>query len=100
MSKKTRKPRQSYSPEFKQEAIELAREIGAKEAAEKLGIKSLQTISAWVRYSKKIEEDDSFRELERLKAENKKLKKELEIEKKSVAILRDAAAFFCQEQLK
>jgi len=94
MSKKTRKPRQSYSPEFKQEAIELAREIGAKEAAEKLGIKSLQTISAWVRYSKKIEEDDSFRELERLKAENKKLKKELEIEKKSVAILRDAAAFF------
>ena len=100
MSKKTKKPRQSYSPEFKLEAIELAKEIGAKEAAEKLGIKSLQTISAWVRYSKKVEEDDSFRELEEAKKEIKRLKKELDIEKKSVAILRDATAFFCQDHLK
>jgi len=32
--------------------------------------------------------------------EIKRLKKELELEKKSVAILKDAAAFFCQDHLK
>lgn len=100
MKRKQSKSRESYSPEFKTQAIQLANEIGTKEAAEKLGIKSVQTISAWVRYSKKIEKDVEFRELEEAKKEIKKLKKELESERKAVAILKDAAAFFCQDQLK
>ena len=100
MKKQTKKTRKSYPPEFKEQAIQLAKEIGTKQAAEKLGIESVQTISAWVRYSKKIEKNADFRELEQLRAENKKLKKELDSERKSVAILKDAAAFFCQDHLK
>jgi len=60
----------------------------------------VQTLSAWIRYSKKMEEDADFKDIERLKAENKKLKKELESEKKAVGILKDATAFFCQDRLK
>lgn len=100
MVKKNVKSRTSYSREFKEQAIELAKEIGTPEAAEKLGIKSAQTLGAWVRYSKKMDTDSEFRELEEAKAEIKKLRKELDKEKKSVAILKDAAAFFCQDQLK
>ncbi len=100
MKKEQRKTRKSYSPEFKSQAIQLAKEIGAQEAADKLGISSHQTISAWVRYDKKLEIDTEFREIEQLKAENKRLKKELDSEKKAVVILKDAAAFFCQDHLK
>ena len=72
MSKKQRKPRKSYSPEFKSQAIELAKDIGAKKAAEKLGIESSQTLGAWFRYSQKLDEDAEFKEMEQLKAEVKK----------------------------
>ena len=99
MTKKKR-IRQSYSPEFKSQAIELANDIGIKEAARKLGIENCQTLGNWVRYDKKLARNTEFQEFERLKTENKRLKKELEIEKRSVNILKTAAAFFCQDQLK
>ena len=38
MGQKTVKVRKSYSQEFKIQAIELAKELGSKKAAEKLGI--------------------------------------------------------------
>lgn len=100
MKNQFKKTRKSYSSEFKAQAIKLANEIGTKQAAEKLGISSFQTLSAWIRYSKKMDENQEFRELEEAKKEIKKLRKELESEKKSVAILKDAAAFFCLDQLK
>jgi len=100
MKKQQKKSRNSYSPEFKTQAIELAREIGTKDAAEKLGIKSHQAISAWVRYANKMDSDNEFRELEEAKAEIKKLRKQAEEDKKVISILRDAAAFFCQDQRK
>ena len=100
MKKQTKKTRKSYPSDFKEQAIQLAREIGTKEAAEKLGIESVQTISAWVRYSKKLNENQEFRELEEAKAEIKKLRKQAEEDKKVIAILKDAAAFFCQDHLK
>lgn len=100
MNKKTQQTRKSYSPEFKAQAIELAKEIGTKNAADKLGIEKFQTLAAWVRYSKRLETDSDFKELEEAKKEIKKLKRELESEKKAVAILKDAAAFFCQDHLK
>ena len=39
-----------YSEEFKRKAIDLAEEIGVKEAVEKLGLSSSQTIGAWKRF--------------------------------------------------
>ena len=99
--KKSKDKRVRYSPEFKKQAIELAKELGSsKLAADKLGIQSFQTLAAWVRYDKKITEDGEFRENERLKEENKKLKKQLEHEKKCTAILKDAMAFLSMETWK
>jgi transposase len=101
MTKEQKKiTKKHYTKEFKDQAVELAKDIGAKEAADKLGIKSYQTLSNWIRYSKKLESNDGFRELEEAKKEIKKLKKELDKEKKVTAILKDATAFFCQDQLK
>ena len=94
---KTRIPR---TPEFKKQAIALATEIGVTEAAEKLGIKSVQTLASWVRHDKKKNTDSAYKELMEAKEEIKRLKKDLEKEKKVTAILRDATAFFCQENQK
>jgi transposase-like protein len=48
MSRQIRKAkgRKSYTPEFKKQAIILAAELGIPEAAEKLGIKSVQTLAS------------------------------------------------------
>ena len=102
MSQKTVNTRKSYSQEFKTQAIEieLAQELGAQKAAEKLGISNVQTIGAWVRYSKKMAEDEEFCTMEQLKAENKELRKELADERQNVAILKDCTRFFCMENGK
>lgn len=94
-----RKKRTHYNEEFKERAVDMAKEIGVSEAATKLDINQ-QTLSSWFRYSKKIEENAKFAELEKLRAETKRLKKELDIERRSVAILKDAARFFCLNQEK
>ena len=94
---KTRIPR---TPEFKKQAIALAAELGVPEAAEKLGIKSVQTLASWVRHDRKKSTDSAYNELQEAKEEIKRLKKDLEKEKKVTAILRDATAFFCQENQK
>ncbi len=100
MKKETKRTKASYSKEFKEKAVELAKEIGSSQAAQKLGIEKVQTLGAWIRYSKKMDEDSEFRGLEEAKEEIKKLKKELLEEKKITAILKDATAFFCQDRLK
>lgn len=100
MKKEKKRTKRNYSPEFKEQAIGLAKEIGVKEAAIKLGIDKFQTLAAWVRHAKKLNENTEFRELEEAKKEIKRLKKELETEKKAVAILKDATIFFCKDQLK
>jgi transposase len=100
MKKTKRKTRTSYSPDFKEQAIQLAKEIGTQQAAGKLGIENYQTLAAWLRYSKKIDENNEIRQLEEAKAEIKKLRKQVEEDKKVIAILRDATAFFCQNQSK
>ena len=95
------KSRKSYTPEFKKQAISLATELDSiPEAAEKLGIKSVQTLAAWIRHDKKKTSDSAYSELLEAKEEIKRLKKDLEKEKKVTAILRDATAFFCQENQK
>lgn len=94
-----KKKRAHHSPEFKEQAVKLAGDIGVREAAQKLGI-GLQSLGNWCRHAKKLEEDSEYREIEELRAEVKKLKKELDVEKRSVSILQDAARFFCLNQEK
>lgn len=101
MRQKKKNNKKRYPEEFKVSAMKLARELGsAKLAAEKLGMKNSQTLSNWLRHDDKMNSDEEYREIENLKAENKKIKKQLEEEKKTTAILKDAMAFFCQDRLK
>ena len=98
--KKVEQKRRSYDTSFKEQAVALAMEIGMKEATDKLGLKNEQTLGVWVRENKKKNSSTDNAELLALKEENKKLKRELEREKKVTAILKDATAFFCQDHLK
>ena len=101
MRQKKKQTKKRYPEEFKVSAIKLAKELdSAKLAAEKLGMKNSQTLSNWIRHYDKMNSDEEYREIERLRAENKKFKKQLEDEKKTTAILKDAMAFFCQDRLK
>ena len=92
--------KEKYSEEFKRKAIELAGEIGAKEAVEKLGLSNPQTIGSWKRYLLPNEEKEKKQDIASLLEEVKRLKKELAYEKRSVAMLREATAFFSKEVLK
>ena len=89
MSTKKMKSRKTYTSEFKAQAIDLAKKLGVKNAAEKWGILGHQTLAAWVRYDKKISSDKEFRSSE-------ELKKVKEDKNKIIAILKDATVFFAR----
>lgn len=101
------KKKQEYTEEFKSQAIELANEIGATAAAEKLGIKSATVIGAWRRWEKSRQrfetpnsgriEKPTYRDLE---TRVRDLERKLREEKKVTEILKDATAFFSQHRLK
>jgi len=97
---KVEQKKRFYDTSFKEQAVALAEEIGVKKTKEKLGIKSEQVLGNWVRKKNKKNATDSGAELVALREEVKKLKKELDKEKKVIAILKDATAFFCQDHLK
>ena len=92
MKKQKSKPK-SYSAEFRSQAIELAKEIGTKEASKQLGV-SYPTINRWQAASQQSESSVKNSTMNNLEKENRRLKKELghykkinEILKKSTAIL-------------
>jgi transposase-like protein len=97
---KGERKRRVYDISFKEQAVALAKEIGLKEAKDKLGLKSEQVLGIWVREKNKKNAKDVDAEIAALREENKKLKKDLDKEKKITAILKDAAAFFCQDNQK
>lgn len=87
-----------YSLEFKQQAADLATRIGVSRAAEQLGI-SPANVQRWkskgVGKSKAKSVEDK-----NLEEENRRLQKEVDELKKVNMILKRAAAFFSQDQLK
>ena len=96
----TRSPRQSYTTEFKADAVRLVTENGysCAEAGRRLGINP-NNIVRWVRQYRDEQEHISRgdrppkelqSEIQRLRKENKRLRMEREILKK-------AAAFFAKE---
>jgi len=86
-----------YSPEFRQRAMALAKELGnTSEAARKLGIPKY-TLSGWL-WSERDkpapgQDLSSEEQLRQLRRENEELKK-------ANFILKQAAAFFSQDHLK
>jgi len=86
-----------YTPEFKQQAVDLASRMGAGRAAQQLGI-GVSNIHHWK--AKREKPEARAKEALGMEEENRLLKRENEELKKVVYILKRAAAFFSQDQLK
>ena len=89
--------RKKYSLEYKQEAIELAKKLGASQAAKQLDI-PLSCLQRW-KSQKNIPVEKS-QDVVKLQAEVRRLKKELSEEKAVVEMLKKATAFFSKENAK
>ena len=90
-STKQKRKRRSFSDEYKQNAVKMVTEQGYKvtEAARQLGIGS-NTLQRWkVQFSYKEKDSDSG-EMNRLRAENKRLRMERDILKKATAFFANA----------
>ena len=94
MSKGTKR---HYTPEYKQQAVDLASRIGISRAARQLGISS-SSLHHWkskgARVSNAPAEDLDVQE------QNRRLQRENDELKKVNMILKRAAAFFSQDHLK
>lgn len=86
-----------YTPEFKEQAVELANRIGMTKAAAQLGV-HVSNIHGWK--SKKKDGLKKPSEAASLEEENRRLRKEVDELKKVNQILKRAAAFFSQDHLK
>ena len=94
---------QSYTPEFKSEAVKLVLEQGLQQslAARRLGIPD-GTLAGWVAAAKKATESVSVpgsRSSAELLAENARLRKELAEARMERDILKKATAYFARESL-
>ena len=94
-----KKSYRKYTDEFKRQAVELSYEIGPARAARQLGI-SESNMGTW--RSRHTEGKTANKEQQALSQEEelKRLRKENEEQKKVIQILKRAAAFFSQDQLK
>lgn len=91
----------SYTEEFKREAVARSDAIGVTKACEELGIKS-STIYGWIKkYSNssfpQTSQKPSYEELEK---EVRKLKKELGYMEEINKVLKKSTAIFSSEQIK
>jgi len=91
-----------YSPEFKQRAIALAKEIGATRAGPKLGLRS-DTLRVWIwleANGNKMKKDDSpeVREAKLAQREIQRLKRENDELKKANYVLKEVASFFSKDR--
>jgi transposase len=94
-----------YGPEFIDQALRLAKDLGSmNKAADKLGI-PMATLNGWsIRKRrgklKNFAQGPGVSSVETAEEENKRLRKEVEELKKANYILKRAAAFFSQDHLK
>lgn len=92
-SPKPKKPRNSYPPEFRHEAVLLAAKVGVAQAADKLGI---QTGQIYIWRQKAGSDSEAQQVIQAMQAENAKLKRLLAEREEDVAILKKAAAYFAK----
>ena len=93
------KSRRTFDPQFKREAVELSRKIGVRQAAEDLGITE-SNLRNWKKQVDRHGSEAFLPSAERtdLEAENRRLRRELDIAREERDILQKAAAFFAKEQ--
>lgn len=90
----------SYSDEFREEAVRLVVESGCSipQAARDLGV-SVWTLRDWVKRHREKSGVSSPSRPETLEEENRRLKRELAVVKQEREILKKAAAYFAKEHL-
>jgi len=94
-----RKSNHTYTASFKQQALDLAREIGITKAARQLGV-SETNLYNW-RAKMKDERTVQPKKVQvTLEEENRRLRAENAEQKKVIHILKAAAAFFSKDHLK
>jgi transposase len=94
-----RKTKRQYTLEFKQQAAELALQIGLTRAAEQLGV-NVANVKRWVGSTKNADAGEAKKTKAGLEAENRRLQREVDELRKVNHILKRAAAFFSQDHLK
>ena len=94
-----KKAYRKYSHEFRKQAVQLSYELGPARAAKQLGI-SGSNMSNWRSQQSKEKSVTKVEEVLSQEQELKRLRKEVEEQKKVIHILRRAAAFFSQDHLK
>jgi len=91
-----------YSPRERREAVKLAKEIGGRAAAGRLGV-NIDTLYTWISKAKKSVEG-YVNEVEAdpvgYAVENARLKKELAKKNEEIEILQDALGFFVERRKK
>ena len=83
----------TYSEEFKEEALALAAETSVRNASEKLGV-ATKTLYAW-RQAKRLSEAPKITDLA-LEKQNKELRRENEELRQANLILKKALGFFAK----
>ena len=90
------KKKNSYTDEFKQNAVELSKELGILKAAQELGVSEM-SIRNWQK--KILSSTSSSRKSETdLLKENKRLQKEVQYLKKINDVLKKSTAIFSQDE--
>lgn len=102
MEKSSRKKKRSFSFEFKQQAVELAKEVGNSKAARDLDLNE-SSIRNWrkkldpeYQISKNELKSKSYSDLEK---ENKRLQKELKYLKQINNVLKKSTAIFSSDHM-
>jgi transposase len=101
VTEKTKKTKRSFSEEFKQEAVELAKKIGNSKAAKELDINE-SSIRLW---KKKQESPESLinrskkKSYDELEKELKRVQKELGYMKEINKVLKKSTAIFSADQM-
>lgn len=85
-----------YTLEFKKQAVALAQRMGQNQAAKELGVNE----ASLKRWKEKIQPSSALPDAESPEQKIRRLEKENDDLKKANMILRKAAAFFSQDQLK
>ena len=88
-----------YTKEFREQAILLSDEIGAKKAAEQLGV-VYSTLVDWRKLRNSMKKEKAAVSTEPLTEREKKLMKEIAELKEANEILKDAMSFFVKDRRK
>lgn len=94
-----RRMKRQYTLDFKQQAVDLAGQIGFAKAANRLGV-AVSNLHGWQKKLGKSEAKDAKKSKAGLEEENRRLQREVEELRKVNHILKRAAAFFSQDHLK